>query len=51
MVSYNVLVGDTFVKVLPHFFAGDDVDSLLGNREFVIVVVTVVVSLPLSLYK
>jgi amino acid permease len=51
MVSYNVIVGDTFSKVLSHFFANDDDDSFVGSREFAIVLATLLVSLPLSLYK
>ncbi|KAK3771301.1 hypothetical protein RRG08_024378 [Elysia crispata] len=53
MVSYNVIIGDTITKVII-WISGENatlVHSVLGNRQFVILVVTLVVTLPLSLYK
>ena len=54
MISYNVIVGDTFSTVLTRIF-GDSSDdgsfAFLASREFIIVAATVCVSLPLSLYK
>ena len=54
MISYNVIVGDTFSTVLIRIFGNSSEDSafaFLSSREFVIVAATVCVSLPLSLYK
>ncbi|BFZ00986.1 hypothetical protein BsWGS_04025 [Bradybaena similaris] len=53
MVSYNVIIGDTITKVIG-WMGGENptlLHSVLGNRQFIIVSITVVVTLPLSLYK
>ena len=54
MISYNVIVGDTFSTVLTRII-GDTLDdgslAFLRSREFVIVAATICVSLPLSLHK
>jgi len=53
MVSYNVIVGDTITKLIIRF-SGPSVtlsNSVLASREFVIVVSTLLVTLPLSLYR
>ncbi|GFR90479.1 sodium-coupled neutral amino acid transporter 11 [Elysia marginata] len=53
MVSYNVIIGDTITKVIL-WIGGENstlVHSVLGNRQFIILVVTLLVTLPLSLYK
>lgn len=53
MVSYNVIIGDTITKIIM-WLGGDNpsvVHSVLGNRQFVIFIVTLLVTLPLSLYR
>ncbi|GFN75345.1 sodium-coupled neutral amino acid transporter 11 [Plakobranchus ocellatus] len=53
MVSYNVIIGDTITKVVI-WMCGNNaslVHSVLGNRQFIILLTTLVVTLPLSLYK
>ncbi|KAG8199869.1 hypothetical protein JTE90_015860 [Oedothorax gibbosus] len=50
MISYNIIIGDTITKVLMRMF---DVSrtSLLGNRHFIVLISTIFVTLPLSLYR
>ena len=50
MICYNVVVGDTVTKVLIRVF---DIDpsALIAQRQFVIVMVTLIITLPLSLYR
>lgn len=53
MVSYNVVIGDTITKIIA-WIGGENptlIHSVLGNRQFIITVVTIIVTLPLSLYK
>ncbi|KAJ8687720.1 hypothetical protein QAD02_023514 [Eretmocerus hayati] len=50
MVSYNVVVGDTVTKVLMRV-TGLQTDSFLVSRKFVIFLATVLVVIPLCLYK
>ncbi|XP_025093645.1 putative sodium-coupled neutral amino acid transporter 11 isoform X2 [Pomacea canaliculata] len=53
MVSYNVIIGDTITKIIL-WMGGDNpgiIHSILGNRQFVIFLTTVLVTLPLSLYR
>ncbi|KAK0057372.1 putative sodium-coupled neutral amino acid transporter 11 isoform X1 [Biomphalaria glabrata] len=53
MVSYNVVIGDTITKFIA-WIGGENptiLHSVLGNRQFIITVVTLIVTLPLSLYK
>ncbi|XP_076463815.1 putative sodium-coupled neutral amino acid transporter 11 [Babylonia areolata] len=53
MVSYNVIIGDTITKIVL-WMAGNStgfVHDVLGNRRFVICIVTLLVTLPLSLYR
>ncbi|XP_070211959.1 putative sodium-coupled neutral amino acid transporter 11 [Littorina saxatilis] len=53
MVSYNVIIGDTITKIIL-WMGGDNpgvIHSVLGNRQFVIFIVTVLITLPLSLYR
>ncbi|XP_005090927.1 putative sodium-coupled neutral amino acid transporter 11 [Aplysia californica] len=53
MVSYNVIIGDTITKIIV-WIGGESpslLHSVLGNRQFIITVVTALVTLPLSLYK
>ncbi|KAL8584013.1 hypothetical protein ACOMHN_048620 [Nucella lapillus] len=53
MVSYNVIIGDTITKIILWLNAHSSsfVDNFLGNRQFVIILVTLTVTLPLSLYR
>ncbi|XP_014206744.1 putative sodium-coupled neutral amino acid transporter 11 [Copidosoma floridanum] len=50
MVSYNVVVGDTVTKVLIRV-TGLDKDSFLVRRELVILLSTLLIVIPLCLYK
>ncbi|XP_050418554.1 putative sodium-coupled neutral amino acid transporter 11 isoform X1 [Patella vulgata] len=53
MVSYNVIIGDTITKIALWFSGEGDsmVHSILGNRQFIIFLSTLLVTLPLSLYR
>ncbi|XP_028662211.2 putative sodium-coupled neutral amino acid transporter 11 isoform X1 [Erpetoichthys calabaricus] len=50
MVSYNIITGDTLTKVFQRL-AGVGPGSILANRHFVIVITTLLFTLPLSLYR
>eukprot|EP00095_Tigriopus_kingsejongensis_P004030 maker-scaffold5_size1054832-snap-gene-2.14 protein:Tk04030 transcript:maker-scaffold5_size1054832-snap-gene-2.14-mRNA-1 annotation:"sodium-coupled neutral amino acid transporter 11 isoform x1" len=50
MTSYNIIVGDTLTKILVRL-TGLDPAHILVRREFVILMVTLLVTLPLSLYR
>ncbi len=50
MISYNVIVGDTIIRVLVRS-TGLHPESFFARREVAIAITTVVVTLPLSLYK
>lgn len=50
MVSYNVVVGDTVTKVLIRV-TGFDPDSFIVKREVVIFLATLLVVIPLCLYR
>ena len=51
MTSYNVIVGDTVTKIVMWVTDADPETSIVARREFVIIVTTILVTLPLSLYK
>jgi len=53
MVSYNVIVGDTITKLIVRFagYSRPLSESVLASREFVILIATLLVTLPLSLYR
>ncbi len=51
MVSYTVIVGDTVTKVVVRLVATDPSASVFASREFISLVTTIIVTLPLSLYK
>ncbi|XP_013379139.1 putative sodium-coupled neutral amino acid transporter 11 [Lingula anatina] len=51
MISYNVIIGDTITKVMLRFFGYYISGTIVGTRHFVIVVVTLLVLLPVSLYR
>ncbi|XP_071961616.1 putative sodium-coupled neutral amino acid transporter 11 [Antedon mediterranea] len=48
MISYNVIIGDTITAVFIRVF---DEQHVLANRYFVISLVTVFITLPISLYQ
>ncbi|XP_033103151.1 putative sodium-coupled neutral amino acid transporter 11 [Anneissia japonica] len=48
MISYNVIIGDTITAVFIRVF---DEEHVLANRYFVISLVTVFITLPISLYQ
>lgn len=50
MISYNVIIGDTVTKVLVRIFSVP-ADSILGNRHFIVIMASLVVTLPLSLHR
>ncbi|KAB0360466.1 hypothetical protein FD754_004622 [Muntiacus muntjak] len=50
MISYNIITGDTLSKVFQRI-PGVDPENLLIGRHFIIVLSTVVFTLPLSLYR
>ncbi|XP_060581490.1 putative sodium-coupled neutral amino acid transporter 11 isoform X2 [Ruditapes philippinarum] len=51
MVSYNVIIGDTITKIIVRIGGASIADTILGSREFIIFLVTLLVTLPLSLYR
>ena len=50
MISYNVIVGDTITAVVVRV-SGVNPNNWFVQREFIIVLTTLFVTLPLSLYK
>uniref|UniRef100_A0A8D0G4G3 Putative sodium-coupled neutral amino acid transporter 11 n=1 Tax=Sphenodon punctatus TaxID=8508 RepID=A0A8D0G4G3_SPHPU len=50
MISYNIIAGDTLTKVFQRIL-GVGPDNLLIDRHVIIVCVTVIFTLPLSLYR
>eukprot|EP00062_Callorhinchus_milii_P000754 gi/632936147/ref/XP_007892593.1/ PREDICTED: putative sodium-coupled neutral amino acid transporter 11 [Callorhinchus milii] len=50
MISYNIITGDTLTKVLQRI-PGVGPDSILAERHFVIMTITILFTLPLSLYR
>ncbi|XP_067648813.1 putative sodium-coupled neutral amino acid transporter 11 [Haliotis asinina] len=53
MVSYNVIIGDTLTKIVL-WLGGEEetvIHSVLGNRQFIIFISTLIITLPLSLYR
>lgn len=51
MVSYNVIIGDTITKIIVRLGGEHIADTVLGSREFIIFLMTLIVTLPLSLYR
>ncbi|XP_064614204.1 putative sodium-coupled neutral amino acid transporter 11 [Liolophura sinensis] len=51
MVSYNVIIGDTITRLFVRIGGESLSNTVLGNRQFVILLVTLVITLPISLYK
>ncbi|XP_071539182.1 putative sodium-coupled neutral amino acid transporter 11 [Panulirus ornatus] len=50
LISYNVIVGDTMTKVLIRV-TGISAQSVLARREFIVATSTLLITLPLSLYR
>ncbi|XP_043281271.1 putative sodium-coupled neutral amino acid transporter 11 [Venturia canescens] len=50
MVSYNVVVGDTVTKVIIRL-TGMEEDSILGQRQVVVLLATLCITIPLCLYR
>ena len=50
MVSFNVIGGDTITKILLDL-TGASPDSIIGKREFTIAMTTLLITMPLSLYR
>lgn len=50
MISYNIIIGDTVTKVLRRIFNVSS-SNLLGDRNFIIFIATLFVTLPLSLLR
>lgn len=50
MVSYNVVVGDTVTKVIVRL-TGIEHDSLFGKREIIVLIATLLITIPLCLYR
>ncbi|KAM4609110.1 putative sodium-coupled neutral amino acid transporter 11 [Polymixia lowei] len=50
MISYNITTGDTMTKVFQRI-PGVGSDHILAERHFVILILTVLFTLPLSLYR
>ena len=52
MVSYNVIVADTVTKVVVRLLASSsETTAILASREFISFITTLLVTLPLSLYR
>ncbi|XP_033761730.1 putative sodium-coupled neutral amino acid transporter 11 isoform X2 [Pecten maximus] len=52
MISYQVIIGDTITKVIISLGGEDTLgDTILANRQFIIFLATLLVTLPLSLYR
>jgi len=53
MISYNIIVGDTMTKVLLYFTSmqSETSEKLEFQREGVVLLFTLFVTLPLSLYR
>ncbi|XP_064084050.1 putative sodium-coupled neutral amino acid transporter 11 [Macrobrachium nipponense] len=50
LISYNIIVGDTMTKVLIRV-TGIAEESVLAKREFIVATATLLITLPLSLYR
>ncbi|XP_032921146.1 putative sodium-coupled neutral amino acid transporter 11 isoform X2 [Catharus ustulatus] len=50
MISYNIITGDTLTKVFQRI-PGVGLDNVLTDRHFIILVTTIIFTLPISLYR
>ncbi|XP_028603252.2 putative sodium-coupled neutral amino acid transporter 11 isoform X1 [Podarcis muralis] len=51
MISYNIITGDTLTKVFQRIPGAVDQDNLLIGRHVIILCVTIIFTLPLSLFR
>ncbi|KAF6035773.1 hypothetical protein EB796_005918 [Bugula neritina] len=51
MIGYNVIIGDTITAVIIRIGGEAIRKTAFGSRQFVIVIITVTITLPLSLYR
>ncbi|XP_052803329.1 putative sodium-coupled neutral amino acid transporter 11 [Mya arenaria] len=51
MVSYNVIIGDTVTKIIVRLGGEHIANTVLGSRQFIIFLMTLLFTLPLSLYR
>ncbi|KAI0219879.1 putative sodium-coupled neutral amino acid transporter 11 [Lamellibrachia satsuma] len=51
MISYNVIIGDTITKIVARIGGAHIYNTVLERRQFIICAVTLLVTLPISLYK
>ncbi|XP_033921327.1 putative sodium-coupled neutral amino acid transporter 11 isoform X2 [Melopsittacus undulatus] len=50
MISYNIITGDTLTKVFQRI-PGVEPDNVLTDRHFIILLTTIIFTLPISLYR
>ncbi|XP_062486479.1 putative sodium-coupled neutral amino acid transporter 11 isoform X2 [Pezoporus occidentalis] len=50
MISYNIITGDTLTKVFQRI-PGVGTDNVLTDRHFIILLTTIIFTLPISLYR
>ncbi|NWR52774.1 AVT2 protein, partial [Regulus satrapa] len=50
MISYNIITGDTITKVFQRI-PGVGLDNVLTDRHFIILLTTIIFTLPISLYR
>ncbi|KAL4221915.1 hypothetical protein ACF0H5_017967 [Mactra antiquata] len=51
MISYNVIIGDTITKIIIRIGGDSVINTVLGSRQFIIFLATLLITLPLSLYR
>lgn len=51
MISYNVIIGDTITKIVLRIGGENIKHTVVAKRQFIIFAVTLLVTLPLSLYR
>ncbi|KAL3831322.1 hypothetical protein ACJMK2_023088 [Sinanodonta woodiana] len=51
MISYNVIIGDTITKIITRIGGNSVEGTVLANRQFIIFLSTIFITLPLSLYR
>lgn len=51
MISYNIIIGDTLTKVMVRVIGSGVEAGIFGNRYFIIALVTLFITMPISLYR
>ncbi|XP_023932089.1 putative sodium-coupled neutral amino acid transporter 11 [Lingula anatina] len=51
MTSYNIIAGDTIEKIVYRTASESVKNSVLGNRQFILFLFTIFISMPLSCYR